>query len=181
MKKTILLLSAALLAGCTTTPLINNPDGTTSMPVTTPDIPRIAAVTEEIVRMGTAETLAQKPDLLPYFQTALGELNVLAASKTVTPALLISVINQLPVKELKGNDAVLAFEAARILLAATGWSTVDITRASQLLPIVLAMRDGLVAAGVAPLGPPPAAPVPDVPLLNVPVTPIEEQPTAPIP
>jgi len=155
--KTVVLSIAVLavaLTGCITKPPVINPDGTVTPGTKTPDIARIAAVTEEVVRIGTATILIDRPDLLPHFQTALAELTLIEKSKTVTPALLIDILNQLPVKQLHGNNSAMIFESARVLLIASGWSQIDITRTAQLLPIVTAMKQGLITAGVEPLGQP---------------------------
>ena len=182
MKKTMMavLVCALAFTGCVTKPAVVNPDGTVTPGGKAPDIARIAAVTEEVVRIGTATVLIDRPDLLPYFQTALAELTLIEKSGKVTPALLIDVLNQLPVKQLHGNNSVMIFESARVLLAAAGWSQVDITRTQQLLPIVTAMKQGLITAGVEPLAAPAAVapPEPSDPVVEAaPEPPLD--PTAP--
>lgn len=134
----VIAIYLACLTGCVTSPTGQK----------TPDIARIAAVTLEATAFGVEAALANDPSLAGPFSQALASLTLLESSKTVTPAILLEVVHKIPVKQLQGSNATLAFGAATILLASTGWSTIDVVQLSQLLPIVTALKEGLITAGV---------------------------------
>jgi hypothetical protein len=134
----ILIVATALaVAGCTTTP-----EGKT-----VPDIARIAMITQEAATIGTAEALARKPEWKVQFSVVVVELTKLESESDITVESLLRIVSQLPVDKLQSDNARLAFSSARLLVAASGWSTVAIVRSEQLRPVVTALRNGLVAGG----------------------------------
>lgn len=137
MKTTLFATVAAalLLAGCVTTP-----EGKTI-----PDVPRIAAITREAAMIGTQEALFRKPELKDKFVLVANSLALLEGQEDITVEKLLFIVNQLPVNELKSRDATLAISTARLVVAAAGWSEVTIVRAEQLRPVVIALREGLLA------------------------------------
>jgi len=139
MKKlmTLCAVTGLLVAGCTTTP-----EGKT-----VPDIARIAMITQEAATVGTAEALARKPEWKVQFGVVVVELTKLEAEPDITVESILRIVSQLPVDKLQSDNARLAFSGARLLVAASGWSTVAIVRSEQLRPVVTALRNGMVAGG----------------------------------
>jgi hypothetical protein len=135
------LVTGLIAAGaCTTTP-----EGKT-----VPDVPRIAAITREAAQIGTTEALIRRPEVKEKFILVVAQLAVLEAKENITVESLLSIVSQLPVKELGSDDARLAISSMRLVVAAAGWSTVEIVRAEQLRPVVTALRDGMMAGGAVP-------------------------------
>ena len=139
MKKlmTLCAVTGLLVAGCTTTP-----EGKTI-----PDVPRIAAITREAATIGTTEALIRNPAWKEKFILVVAQLGVLETQGDITVEKLLYIVSQLPVNELKSDDARLAISAARLVVAGAGWSSVTIIRDEQLKPVVTALREGLVAGG----------------------------------
>ena len=142
MKKllTICAVTGLFVAGCTTTP-----EGKT-----VPDVPRIAAITREAATIGTQETLIRRPEVKDKFIMVVAQLAVLETQGDITVESLLAIVSQLPVNELKSDNARLAISGARLVVAAAGWSDVTIVRAEQLRPVVTALREGLIAGGAVP-------------------------------
>lgn len=142
--KTKLFLTTSLIAlvmipACTTTP-----EGKTI-----PDVPRIAAVTREAATIGTQQALLAHPEWATQFRKVYGQLSVLSSSPDITVEKLLVIVNQLPVKQLQSQNATLAISGARLLITATGWSSVTVVRAQQMKPVVDAIMEGMVAGGLA--------------------------------
>ncbi len=140
------VLCMALIVGCTTV-TSTNPDGET-VTKNVPDVPRIAAFTKEAVTIGVSEALLANPQWQPYFATCHQQLTVLEGEDAITVASLLNVLSQLPVKELNGQNARIAFSSARLVIVAAGWSDVGSEQMKQVRPIVVAIREGLELAGV---------------------------------
>jgi hypothetical protein len=115
-----------------------------------PDIERIAATAREAATFGVQEALLARPDWADEFTLAHRELTSLAAGDTITAAQLLDILNRLPVKELKSEEARITIAGARILIAGAGWSVVDAERLNQLRPVIIAIAEGLVSGGVQP-------------------------------
>ena len=151
MKKLITVIGCvALIAftGCVSTTKLD-PFGE---PVTVKeiDIPKVAAITKEVTTIGVQLAVANNPELLPKLVIAVQELNTLATADAITPDLIIAILNQIPVKQFRSPEGVIAFNSARVILVAAGWSNVNLVRIEQLRPIVVALRDGMMAGGVNP-------------------------------
>lgn len=142
MKKIMILcaVTGMLVAGCTTTP-----EGKTI-----PDVPRIAAITREAAAIGTQEALVRNPALKEKFVLVAAQLAILETQGDITVEKMLYIVSQLPVNELKSDDARLAISAARLVVAGAGWSSVTIIRDEQLRPVVTALREGLIAGGAIP-------------------------------
>lgn len=143
---TLIALAAIFITGCTTV-TTTDPFGD---PVTkqVPDIERIAAVTQETTAFAVATLLAEKPETEAPLSKTLSELTVLASQDAITPSQILTILNKLPVKQFSSPNGVLAFSAAKIILASAGWSNIDIVKLNELKPIVEALRQGLINAGV---------------------------------
>lgn len=138
----VLCVAGLLIAqcGCTTTP-----EGKT-----VPDIARIALVTREAATIGTTEALIRRPEVKEKFVLVVAQLAVLEAQEDITVESLLAIVSQLPVNELKSDNARLAISSARLIVASAGWSDVTIVRAEQLRPVVTALREGMIAGGAVP-------------------------------
>lgn len=116
----------------------------------TPDVDRIARVTKEAATIGTQELLKRHPEWRAQFRIARGELVALEASDTVSLDSVLEIINRLPIKELKSDDARLAVQGARLMISAIDVPEVSADRLTQIRPIVKALREGIEAGGVGP-------------------------------
>lgn len=123
-----------------------------------PDVGRIARVAKQAATIGTTEVLTAHPEWLPQFQLAEKELRQLAASPTLSLDDLLAIIQRLPVKELKSQEARLSFEGATLLISAIDVPDLPADRLAQLQPIVLAISDGLAGGRLAVFPPPAPAP-----------------------
>ena len=131
-KKVITLLFPLLLlaGGCATT-------------AAKPDVDRIAPVVKTAAFVGTFYFLQEKPAAEPAFRIALNELRLLEAAESIDFNNILWIVNRLPVKELKSDEAVLIVTSATILLAELGGPSVPIERLRELRPIVVALRQGI--------------------------------------
>ncbi len=140
--KTAAFLALCFLLGLVLTGCITSPEGKT-----VPDIARIALVTREAATIGTSQALMRNPQWKDKFILVVAQLRVLEAQPDITVESLLGIIGQLPVNELRSDNATLAISSARLLVVAAGWSSVPIVRAEQLRPVVTALREGLEAGG----------------------------------
>ena len=129
------------VTSCTTSP-------TTGQKV--PDIARIALVVRGATELGVKVELAKQPASMAAFRIALTQLSALATATNIGPNDILNIISRLPIKQLNGQNGTLIFDGAKLIIIATGWSNVDADRLKQLQPIVVALRDGLIDAGVTP-------------------------------
>lgn len=143
-----LITLAIAHCGCTTTPATVGPTGEIIPGHQVADIPRIAATIQELTTDGVSQLLAAKPDTMKPLSTSLEELTALESQDAITPAQLLTILNKLPVKQFSGPKGAIAFSSAKLLLAATGISTMEITKLNELKPIVSAFKQGLLNAGV---------------------------------
>ena len=96
--------------------------------------------------IGTAEALKQNPQWRQPFTTTYQNLDQLVTQKTVTGDLLRSVINGLPVKELKSDTARIAIEGATMLFDANVGNTVNIEAQVYITAAATGVRDGMKIA-----------------------------------
>lgn len=136
MIRTIPALLALLMIGCQTTP---------------DNSQRIASAVKVAAYVGTAAYLADHPDKRVDFERAHYELEFIERTEVIDFATVLAIVNRLPVKELKSDDARLIITGATILLADYA-GQLRLDQLEQLRPIVKAMKDG-IALG---LGDPPS-------------------------
>lgn len=170
-KKTFLLsflalASAAVIVGCgckSVTTVTQNSDGTyVTNVVKSLDTAKVAAGSKQAAEDATINLLAQHPEWLPYFKTAQSDLNILANSPNPSFNDLLKIVQQLPVKQLKGQNAQLAFEAGTFVLSTVDIPATPVDAAADINTIARALADG-VAAGIAqslPTTPPASTPAP---------------------
>lgn len=151
MKTKLLTLVATvmLIAGCVTSPDTGK---------TVPDIPRIAAITREAATIGTKEALIRQPQWTGKFVMVVAQLEVLEKQTNITVESMLGIISQLPVNELRSDNARLAISTARLVVAAAGWSQVEIVKSEQLRPVVIALKEGMIAGGAVASDSPPLVP-----------------------
>lgn len=131
MKKLLVqTLSLVLFIGCST--------------LTTSDITRIATVSQQAASIGTREVLISHPEWKASFALAATQLQVLATSPTIGVQDIMKIVQQLPVKELKSQEARLSFEGATLLISAINVPELPADRVAQLQPIAKAIADGIV-------------------------------------
>lgn len=104
---------------------------------------RIAGLAKVASYVGTAEALRSHPEWLPGFQVARDELTVLEAAEVIDYVTLIAIIQRLPVRELKGDRAILLITSATLLIQELGNPAIPLDQVPQLRPIVSAIRQGI--------------------------------------
>ena len=95
---------------------------------------------------GTQAALRQNATWRNQFEQAFKTLDVLVETKTVTGALLREIMAQLPVNELKSENARLAIESATVLYDLTVGNKVNIEAQPYVLASATGIRHGLRAA-----------------------------------
>lgn len=113
--------------------------------LTMSDVNRIAAGAKEAATSGTREVLLSHPEWKPQFQLAADQLHTLATSPDITVQSILAIAKQLPVKELKSQDARIAFEAATFTISIINVPPVPAEAAGKLQPIAQAIADGINA------------------------------------
>lgn len=121
----------ALIAGCAT--------------LSEPDITRISLAVREAATLATQEALQDQPRWRPAFVTVSSELNSLSTRTNVTVLDLVNALNRLPLSEMKSDTARLSIAGARLLIALAGWSDVEVVQTTQVIPVIVALRDGIQA------------------------------------
>ncbi len=134
---TLCMLAPLLFLGCKTV-------GGTQVA----DIERIANVTKEATTIGTQEVLKRRPEWAVDFRLAHEQLAALEKADTISVADILKIIDWLPIKELKSDNARLAVTGARLLISGIDLPEVSADKLAQIRPIVTALREGLEAGGV---------------------------------
>ncbi len=149
------LLSLLALPACKTSSVVTtNPDGTSTTNTTKVlDTVRVAAISRQAATVGTSEILAAHPEWRPQFQLAAEQLALLAKSPSLGLQDILTIAQQLPVKELKSQAARLSFEGATILISAIDVPQLPADRLAELQPIAKAISDGIMA-GLPAVTPP---------------------------
>ncbi len=127
-----LILAATLLVSCATTP-----EG---------KITQIHDLSYAAASLGTQVALRQNPTWKPQFELAFNNLNILIATGAVTGSLLRDILEGLPVKELKSENAKLAIETATFLYDTTVGTKINIESKPYVLAAATGIRDGLRVA-----------------------------------
>ncbi len=112
------------------------------------DIDRIARVTKEAATIGTQEVLKRRPEWMVDFRLAHDQLAALEKADSISVADILKIIDWLPIKELKSDNARLAVTGARLLISGIDLPEVSADKLAQIRPIVTALREGLEAGGV---------------------------------
>lgn len=112
--------------------------------LTTTDVTRIATVSQQAASIGTREVLITHPEWKSNFALAATQLQALAVSPTIGIQDILKIVQQLPVKELKSQEARLSFEGATLLISAINVPELPADRLAQLQPIAKAIADGIL-------------------------------------
>lgn len=127
----VLVASVALFAaGCASNPTTQKSIISTA---------RVAAF------VGTSEALVQHPEWQPKFELAAAQLATLEASTNLDAATLLAIAQQLPVKELKSDQARIYITAATLLISDYA-SAVPLEKIGELKPVAAAIREGITMA-----------------------------------
>lgn len=129
------LLAATLLSGCSG---LKQP--TTQQ--------RIVFAAKTAAYVGTAEYLTQKPKDKPAFISASMQLHALATQTNIDLVNILAIVNQLPIKELKSEQARIVVTAGTLLLIQYG-ETLPVDRLKDLQPVAAAIGDGIDLAAAA--------------------------------
>lgn len=113
--------------------------------MTTSQLARVTRVTREAAEAGTFESLAQKPEWRPRFVQAQADLETLSHSPTIVVEDLFKVIDRLPVKELKSDNARLAIIGAKLVISGIGVPEMPAEQAGQLQSIAAGAAAGIAA------------------------------------
>lgn len=120
-----LMALSCLLTGCETTPS-----------VITPSRVKIVMYT------GTAFAVAEQPELKPGFQHAVDSLKLIESQESIDFAVLMAILNDLPIKDIKTPHARILITSGTMLLADLG-GQVDLAKVEKLKPYVTAIREGI--------------------------------------
>lgn len=95
----ILAVSAvALFTGCTT---VKNEQS-------------LESKSKAVAYIATVKVLEEKPQWQPHFEHARDDLKIILAAETIGLPEVLAIVQRLPIKELKGNDATLIIGASMI-------------------------------------------------------------------
>lgn len=110
-------------------------------------VEEVAAMAGEAAFIGTRDQLARRPDQRAKFSSVAAELRMMEAAETYTNESLYAAIGKLPVDELQGGDAKLAFKNAKVTFEreAAG-RTENLERRRLLQAVVPAIRKGIERA-----------------------------------
>lgn len=131
---------AALAAFCLMLPACAVFDGS----MTEGDVALLAQDLKDVAQAGTVYALAEKPEWRENIMLVRNQLTT-AAGATETPLTfdsLLSVLQGLPIQELKSTEAMLAITASKITLRRVG-RNVELGNIQNLSPIALALASGI--------------------------------------
>lgn len=103
---------------------------------------RIASAGKVAAYVGTAEFLRAHPEARIGFEAARDSLRVLETSGHVDLAMLLAIVNRLPVKELRSERALIIVTAATILITDFG-GALPLEQLDNLKPVARAIREGI--------------------------------------
>jgi len=95
-----------------------------------------------VAYLGSALALQQHPEYRPGFTIAVEQLKVIESQEQIDFATVLAIVHRLPVKELKGQNAVLYITAATLLLDDLGGS-LDLAKVEKIKPYVTGLRQGI--------------------------------------
>lgn len=96
--------------------------------------------------LGTSLALTEHPEWKPGFQLAYDELGVLENADTIGIAEVLTILNKLPVKELKSPQAIIVITATTILIQELGANDLTEVQTAKLKPVVRDIRAGIKLA-----------------------------------
>ena len=103
---------------------------------------RVETAAKAAAYLGSSEYLRSHPETRPAFELARNQLAALETAETVDLVTLLSIVRQLPVKELKTERATMIVTAATILLSDYAGS-LPVEKLNELKPLAGSIRQGL--------------------------------------
>jgi hypothetical protein len=128
-----LVLAPFVLTGCKTT---DNPEQQEK------NIKRIASACKVAAYIGSSAYLAKHPENKGKFELAKNSLATLEGSETLDFTVLLAIVKQLPVEELKSPEATIAITSATLILSDYA-GELPLDRINELKPVVVAIREGI--------------------------------------
>lgn len=115
------------------------------------DVALLAMDLQDVAHMGTLYALAERPEWRTNITLVRDQL-VLASHQpdTITFNSLLTILQGLPIDELKSSEGILAVGVAKITLRRIG-RNVDLGNISKLTPLAKALADGMSQALGAPV------------------------------
>ena len=129
MKKIISSLMVFALCGCSG---LNQP--TTQQ--------RVVTAAKLAAYVGTSEYLAKRPGAKDDFLSASGQLHALATQTNIDLINILAIVNELPIKELKSEQAKIIITAGELLIIQYGQS-LPVDQLRNLKPVAQAIADGI--------------------------------------
>jgi ABC-type Fe3+-hydroxamate transport system substrate-binding protein len=130
-KLATIAITALLLTGCATSNKLTLQDFTPAIKTT--------------AMVGTTVCLNEHPEWRAGFNEALADLKILESAPTIDFDAIFKIVNRLPIKELKSQNAQLAISGATILLSEYS-SKIDLSKLENVRPLVTALVQGLELA-----------------------------------
>lgn len=127
IQNTIALLALTLMVGCQT-----SPDGSHG----------IATTVKTAAYVGTSLYLTDHPDARVEFERAAYELEQVERAEVIDFPTILAIVNRLPVKELKSDEARIIITGATIILADYA-GQLRLDQMEQLRPIARALKEGI--------------------------------------
>ena len=93
--------------------------------------------------IGTSMAIKENPEWKPKFEAAYTNLTSLLDSGIITGPYLRQIISDLPIKELKSENARIAIEGATLLYDVSVGTKLDIEKAPYVKAAAMGIRDGL--------------------------------------
>lgn len=151
MKKLLsLIVLTTVLCGCTTTR--QEVPGAPPKGKTVQDfVPAIKTA----AMFGTIYSLREHPEWRGHFVNAAGQLAVLETAEKIDFSTIMAIVSQLPIKELKSDDAQLAILGATMLLSGYGDRLISLDKLEDVRPVARALKEG-ISGGLA-FNPPPGS------------------------
>lgn len=106
----------------------------------------IAPIVKTAAYVGTHYALVKHPEWKQDFELAANELRGLENSETIDFVTILAIINRLPIKELKSDNAAIVVTSATILLSEYGGRIVPVEQVAKAKPIAAAIRQGIELA-----------------------------------
>lgn len=129
----LVLILLAILAGLT---------GCASVP---PEqrIARMATLAELAAYTGSSVDLTAHPDHKVYYEASLAALDGLLQSANYDPTAFARALQQLPVKELRGDTGAIVVNSAVILWHEYAAEVVNLDTTQYVRPVIVSVRNGL--------------------------------------
>jgi hypothetical protein len=141
----LLIVSAALLSGCTTTMVVKqNADGTiTTNTIKKADIARVARIAGDAARIGAAIYMQEHPEARAQFALAYSILDSLIRDENYDPLKFREALAGLPFDRFKGSAGELYITLAVIVWDELAHEFIAVNEKAWAKPVMVSVRDGL--------------------------------------